>query len=183
MAGFQRQGITVAERQSVTARPAPRACPGVGPARRQGIQPVVIAGTAYSEMIAWFVLGEDDPRWQARRCLYAYLTPDGHEVLYVGLAWGCSVRARWVRSGKDGFWTDLEEFRGIRRHRTLVGKILPGRGRRLRRNLAANLEAVLIAAAQPWGNIQKPRITAKRALCIRNRGPWPGPSHIHTPAA
>lgn len=73
--------------------------------------------------IKWRGLEGDDPGWSNRRCLYAYLAPTKKEILYIGKAWGTTVKARWSRNGKEKFWEDLEKQRKIRQHIPLIGEI------------------------------------------------------------
>jgi len=44
------------------------------------------------------------------------------EILYIGKSWGVTVRGRWNRTAKEGFWDDLETERGIHEHRVLFGE-------------------------------------------------------------
>ncbi|TAK42932.1 MAG: hypothetical protein EPO27_15935 [Betaproteobacteria bacterium] len=105
-----------------------------------------------------------DDGWRQIRCLYAYLAPRTREILYIGKAWGATVRERWRRTGKYAFWDDLEKERGIRAHYTLLGDIALPANERLTRELVADIESLLIQRVQPWGNIQ----------CRSSRIPRPG---------
>ncbi len=53
--------------------------------------------------VHWSSIQDDDPLWDATRCVYAYLGPE-KESLYIGKADGRTVRERWTRSAKSEFW-------------------------------------------------------------------------------
>jgi len=95
-----------------------------------------------------------DARWNSCRVLYAYIAPDHREVLYIGKAYGCSVRERWRRSGKSAFWDDLEREREIKGHAVIVGDISETSFGRITEEIITDVEALLINRLQPWGNIQ-----------------------------
>lgn len=128
-------------------------------------------------IIEWSRLHDDHDGWDAMGCLYAYQAPRGKELLYIGKAWGVSVRGRWQYAAKSGFWDDLETQRNIRKHIPLVGELwLPERNR-LTSKLLADVESLLIHQVQPWGNIQC--INSRRSrpgLEVRCRGEWPLPN-------
>lgn len=104
--------------------------------------------------VRWQSLSEQHPGWDALGCLYAYLTPDMREILYIGKAWGVTVRRRWNRTAKENFWKDLEKQRGIRKHCPLLGEVKLNYAGRLSSALLKDVESLLIIAEQPWGNIQ-----------------------------
>lgn len=115
---------------------------------------------------------DDDPRWRYTRGLYAYLSPRGREVLYVGKANGCSVKRRWLE--KDAFWRDLECDRRLQSHRVIVADVSISEGCRLTRELLADVETLLICVVKPWGNIQCRSTRIQRAdLIVRCHGSWP----------
>ncbi len=126
--------------------------------------------------IKWRYIGSDnDPMWDWSRVLYAYLDPDGKEILYIGKAVGTTLRGRWNRSAKAGFWDDLEEKRGLESHRVIVGAFILGPGRRLSAQLIADVESLLIMRLQPWGNIQSTRTRISRpGMQVVSKGPWFG---------
>jgi len=67
--------------------------------------------------VQWNVLqGPQDPRWQDNCGLYAYLTTDQQEILYIGKVDGCTVRQRWNAPDKKVFWNALEKERNIFQH-------------------------------------------------------------------
>ena len=124
--------------------------------------------------VRWHNLSSDDEAWRQRRCLYAYLAPRTSEVLYIGKAWGVSVRGRWNRAAKSEFWDDLEKARGFRMHRTIVGEVILSPGKRLTHELLCDIESLLIYKIQPWGNIQSRRSRISRpTLSVACRGSWP----------
>ena len=115
-----------------------------------------------------------DSAWGLTRCLYSYIAPPGNEVVYIGKAWGVTVRGRWTRSAKEGFWSDLERQRGIHQHAVIVGELsLPVRSR-LSHELLCDVESLLINRVQPWGNIQCVGTRMSRPqIAVRCRGKWP----------
>lgn len=131
--------------------------------------------------VLWRYLKPRDDGWRRLRCLYAYLVPRTREVLYIGKAWGVSVRARWRRSGKDAFWDDLERERRILKHVAVIGEILLPRSKRLSHELLCDIESLLIQQVQPWGNIQS-RIsrTARPGFVVVCRGAWPVRKKVYT---
>jgi hypothetical protein len=104
--------------------------------------------------VHWRDLSEGDESRDQLRCLYAYVGPRGREILYIGKAWGRTVRQRWERDAKSDFWNDLERERGIFRHGVMVGTIALYPSDRLSHRLLADIESLLIMGLQPWGNIQ-----------------------------
>jgi hypothetical protein len=129
--------------------------------------------------ISWKALEHPkDPAWKFNCALYAIQHPTRRELLYLGKADGCTVRARFLARDKLEFWRALERLRGIYAHRMLVG--LFSTKERLTRELVADIESVLIFGLQPWGNIaaRKTRIS-RPGLVVRNRGcEWPSARKI-----
>jgi hypothetical protein len=124
--------------------------------------------------IHWRPLLGRDEGWGAMQCLYSYLAPRTAEVLYIGKSWGVTVRGRWARSAKEGFWDDLETERGITKHVPLLGEIALFDGMRLSHQLLSDVESLLIREVQPWGNIQSKRSRISRpGLIVCCRGAWP----------
>jgi hypothetical protein len=121
------------------------------------------------------IRGESDLAWDWTRVLYAYLDHLAKEILYIGKADGITVRQRWTRSSKVAFWDALERERGIKKHVVLVGDVAIESGRRLSRELLADVESLLIKRVQPWGNImnRESRISRPglRVVCV---GGWSG---------
>lgn len=130
--------------------------------------------------VTWHQLNDEHPAWSARRCLYAYIAPKTREILYIGKAWGVTVRGRWCRAAKERFWDDLERERGIYKHGALFGDVQLGYPGRLSSKLLADIESLLIFAEQPWGNIQSKnsRIT-RPGLSVECKGAWLGCSKIY----
>lgn len=125
--------------------------------------------------IAWrnLRLG-DDPYWASQRCLYAYVAPDCQEILYIGKAWGCTVRERWNRAAKESFWDGLERERRIFHHMTLQGDLQLNYSGRLSSQLLLDVETLLINAVQPWGNKQAKTNRIRRPrMNVRCTGAWP----------
>lgn len=115
-----------------------------------------------------------DPQWKKTRCLYAYLAPDKREILYIGKADGKTLRQRWTRCAKEGFWDDLERKRGIRSHGVIEGDIELEEGSRISCELLADIESLLIARVRPWGNIQSRESRISRpGLRVKCERAWP----------
>lgn len=130
--------------------------------------------------VQWHALSAEHFGWNALRCLYAYLAPDKREILYIGKAWGVTVRGRWNRTAKEAFWKDLEKQRGIRKHCPLVGEVQLNYSGRLSSALLADVESLLIVAEQPWGNIQsKNSRTVRPGLAVECVGQWPGRARVY----
>lgn len=125
--------------------------------------------------IRWDYLKDDDSRWQSNRCLYAYIGPS-EEILYIGKSWGTTVRSRWLAMDKQKLWIDLEKQRKISKHIPLVGEIYLLEGRRLTKQLLADIESLLINVEKPWGNIQavKNRNYYRSGMSIKCSESWPG---------
>ncbi len=90
------------------------------------------------------------------------------------------MRGRWTRTAKANFWADLEAQRRIHEHRALFGEVQVNYGGNLTSKLLADIESLLIAAEQPWGNIQSinTRI-ARPGLAVKCVGSWPGRARIY----
>ncbi len=131
-------------------------------------------------IVLWRFLPLADPDWESVRCLYAYLAPDGKEILYIGKSWSVTVKGRWNRDAKYGFWDDLEKKRKIKRHGVLLGEVSLTYNGRLTTKLLADTESLLITAEQPWGNIQsKQSRIARPGLTIECSGKWPGQAKFY----
>ena len=109
-----------------------------------------------SVKVKWRLVADADPAWRWTRVLYAYLHPSEPELLYIGKADGqkSDLLTRWRADDKRGFWEDLEAERQVFEHRVLVGVVHLEPGRRLSRQLLADIESLLISRTEPWGNIQ-----------------------------
>jgi hypothetical protein len=123
--------------------------------------------------VHWYDPGLHPELWSLSRGLYLYGHPDEEEILYIGKVDGTTVRRRWNRSAKEGFWNTLESNRKIYEHNILIGVIELEAGKRLTGELICDVESLLIIRIKPWGNIQcqNSRITRPglRVLC---KGDW-----------
>lgn len=138
-----------------------------GSIKRKGIKPDVT--------IQWRLLQPADEGWARLRCLYAYITTNKKEILYIGKAWGVTVKGRWNRAGKEHFWNDLEKKREIYKHLVLIGDVTLSTDSRLTSQLLADIESLLIMDEQPWGNIQSKHSRIPRpGLIVNCSGQWPG---------
>lgn len=128
----------------------------------------------YDAVVYWSPLKLDDERWDDKHCLYAYLAPRTNEVLYIGKAWGVSLRGRWRRYAKEQFWNDLERHRRIRSHCALHGEIVLPPQKILSNKLLADIESLLICGVKPWGNIQSCHSRRGRSdYVVVCHGTWP----------
>jgi hypothetical protein len=120
-----------------------------------------------------------DELWRLRRVLYAYTTPDLHEVLYVGKALTTTVAQRWDAADKSFLWRDLESDRGVFGHQVIVGVPLLPEHFRFSGELLADIESLLICRVEPWGNIQcrNSRI-CRPGLTVQCIGEWPHPKRL-----
>jgi hypothetical protein len=121
---------------------------------------------------------DSDPRlWNVSRGLYAYLNlnkDEENEILYIGKVDGTTIRQRWCRSGKKGFWDALENERQIYTHSIIVGLFELPAGQRLSRELVTDVESLLINRLCPWGNIQCRNSRISRpGLKVYCKGDWP----------
>jgi len=124
--------------------------------------------------VRWSIAAEDSDLWDYLRALYAYFTVDDSEILYIGKAGRQTVRERWNRSAKEGFWDALETERNIKEHVVRVGEIWLDEGRKLTRELLSDVETLLIKRLRPWGNIQSRLSRIPRpGLRVRCEGDWP----------
>ena len=134
--------------------------------------------------VNWQRVDHDDESglWNVSRGLYAYLNLDageGEEILYIGKVDGTTVRRRWNRSGKQGFWDSLERERGIHSHGVIVGLIGLPAGRRLSGELVGDVESLLINRLCPWGNIQcRVSRISRPGLTVKCVGDWPAERQI-----
>jgi hypothetical protein len=119
------------------------------------------------------ISGPKDEMWGWCKVLYGYLSSNGKELLYIGKAYGCSVRERW--HGKERFWEDYEkEFRHTE-HIPIVGDLSLPPGRNLTNELLSDVESLLIQDIMPWGNIQsRATRTSRPGMRVICRGGWRG---------
>lgn len=131
--------------------------------------------------INWHFINEGKTDlWQLTRCLYCYIGPED-ELLYFGKVAGqySSVRRRWTRSGKSGFWDFIESELGIFEHSTAVGLLELPIGNRYSTRLLADIETLLIYHRKPPGNVDctKSRIS-RPSMSVRCKGDWPYPKRL-----
>jgi hypothetical protein len=111
--------------------------------------------------------------WNADSCLYAYLAPYGSEILYLGIAWAHTVRQRWNRSAKLDLWEWIER-QGFATHELIVGNFSVRPENRLSKQLALDVESLLIRGVQPAGNIQcKQSRISRPGMRVTCEGYWP----------
>jgi hypothetical protein len=120
------------------------------------------------------ITGPRDVAWRWSGVLYAYLRPDHEELLYIGLAYGRTVRERWAYTAKSRTWNCIAKG-GTDRHICLVGELALDDGRRLTRQLLNDVETLLIKGAQPKCNVMAKGYRIERpGLCVRCLGGWKG---------
>lgn len=124
--------------------------------------------------IEWKDVMTDENLWRINRGLYAYLAPDGQEILYIGKVDGTTVRQRWQRSAKPAFWGYIENDLGVNEHIVLVGLITLEKGRHLTSQLIADIESLLIYKLGITGNIQSRKSRISRpGMIVTCSGSWP----------
>lgn len=123
--------------------------------------------------VHWHDPDEHPDLWKLCHGFYLYGHPEEDEILYIGKVDGTTVRQRWSRGAKRGFWNALETDRNLYEHTLMVGIIEPEAGKRLSREIIYDVESLLINRIQPWGNIQccNTHITRTR-LKVRCKGDW-----------
>ena len=129
--------------------------------------------------VKWTAIQNDeDPRWQDNCGLYAYLTTNWDEVLYIGKVDGCTVRQRFSAPDKRSLFVELSKKRNINRVSVIVGDIIlkaDGDYRpRLTSQKIADVESLLINRVKPWGNIacMGSRIS-RPGMLVTCSGEWP----------
>jgi len=126
--------------------------------------------TGFVVNVEWVEI--EDHLWNCYKCLYAYYA--SHEILYIGKAYDCSIRERWRRSGKRNFWDALEKERGVYSHYAIAGFLKLPYGKKISKELVNDIESLLIAKIQPWGNIQSTRSRISRpGMKVVCSGDWP----------
>ena len=114
----------------------------------------------------------DGSGWDQLRCVYAYHGRNDR-LLYIGKAWGKTVKERWRRAAKPHFWDDLERELGIFEHAVSVGTLALYPGTRLTHQLLCDVESLLIHRLRPWGNVQSIESRIERpGLIVHCRGDW-----------
>src|SRR5712692_5572608 len=127
-------------------------------------------------VIEWTALyRRHNARWDADRCLYAYLHPTRNQLLYVGKADYCTLLQRMRGDHKEQLFFDLSQRFRYRVHvgpRVLHGAIQILNGQRFSSALLHDLETLLIKRFDPWGNIQRAR-SWRPGLQLDCVGDWP----------
>ncbi len=124
--------------------------------------------------VKWYTLGSRSRGWRWTRCLYAYLHPDDNKILYIGKADGPTVRKRFNAPDKDDLFDFLKDEMGITSVVVIAGWIELEAGRRLSRELLADIESLLIRRLRPVGNVQSTRSRVSRSgLTVLCLGAWP----------
>ena len=120
-------------------------------------------------------MDDDDPGWQYISCLYAYLSPDENQILYVGKSWGKTVKERWNSKDKVPLWTYIEKELGFKEHVLLIGEIYMNEDNELTKELLTDIESLIINIEKPLGNIMciDTRIS-RPGLVVKCDGLWPG---------
>ena len=123
--------------------------------------------------VTWRVLADDDDDWQLMRVLYAYFLKRPFELIYVGKAWGTTVRSRLTASDKSSFWRAYNRTYGERIPDVMVGEVLLESGSRFTKELLADIESLIIQREKPWGNIQSTRTRISRpGMRVMCTGAW-----------
>lgn len=123
--------------------------------------------------VHWYDPDEHPDLWKLCRGLYLYGHPEEDEILYIGKVDGTTVRRRWNRGAKRGFWEALEADRNLHEHTLLAGVIELEAGNHLSRAMICDIESLLINRIQPWGNIQCRNTRIMRAgLSVLCEGEW-----------
>ncbi len=136
----------------------------------------------FSIEIKWrqIEIDRNDEYWNRSRCLYAYLHPEGEEILYIGKADGATVKERWSANDKDVLWNYLNK-NGVKEHIPIIGIIYLPKQTRFSSELLKDIEGLLIYREQPAGNInnKKTRGISRPGMIIKCSGNiWPGEKGI-----
>lgn len=112
-----------------------------------------------------------DPRWKHNLALYAYCSPDGSEIYYIGKCDGTTVRGRWRYSAKHEVWDCITTHSP--RHRLIVAEFETEQ--RMTRELVADIESLLIYHVDPPCNVQNTSSRGRysRHMRIQCLGVWP----------
>lgn len=121
------------------------------------------------------LIGLEDEGWNMSRCLYAYTTVNSNEILYIGKADRASISERWKDKDKQKLFADLEKQRQIYQHIVLFGNMELELGEKFSWQFLSDIESLLIAFEQPWGNIQCKNTRISRSnLEVKCVGNWIG---------
>lgn len=122
-----------------------------------------------------YISGNEDEKWDWCRVLYMYLAPKEGEPIYIGQAYECSVRERFLTAGKAALWGYMKKLK-VMRHAIAVGNIIIPRGQNISKELVNDIESLLIYHTLPCGNIMsKDTRISRPGMKIRCGGDWPLP--------
>lgn len=127
--------------------------------------------------IDWLEEDEDEDLLDWCWCLYAYVDPETGEILYIGKAGRCSVYERMCGRHKEDVFADIEDEYGLTADdlHVIVGEVILPPGMRLSGALLHDLESLLIAHCQPFGNTVNTRSRgySRPGMRVRCMGAWP----------
>jgi hypothetical protein len=117
---------------------------------------------------------DDDPRWDDKLCLYAYLHASRNWLLYVGKADYATVWQRYRARDKDALFNDIRRRYGTDDVRVLHGNLrFPDGGRRTSQ-LLSDVESLFIKRLDTFGNIQSQKTRISRpGMRVQFDGFWP----------
>lgn len=128
-------------------------------------------------VIEWTVLQDGDRRWDANRCLYAYLDDQTGRLLYIGKAYSASVVRRLEGSHKDSLFRRVRMKLGVSpewKPVVLHGHLTTEPGRRVTKPVFRDVESLLIMRLSPRFNINCKGSRIERAgLLVECEGAWP----------
>ena len=130
--------------------------------------------------IRWHAHTRNDPRWDHRNALYAYLSQDGSNLLHIGMAGRETLKERFDCESKEGFveWATSEGFANIR---VLIGQIETD-APRFTLQMLQDVESLLIFRLKPLGNVRNTlsRNITRPGLRVRCLGDaWPTRRNFH----
>ena len=126
--------------------------------------------------VEWTHLARNHDLWRASYCLYAYLHPEDHRILYLGKADYQTVRERLYGTHKDKVFDCILQRFGVESERVEViqGEVFLDEGLRRSSALVADLESLLIKRLQPPCNRMSKRSRISRpGLTVDCSGDWP----------
>src|SRR4051794_2577481 len=113
-------------------------------------------------IVEWTRLTLDDPRWDCRGCLYAYVDFRSGKLLYVGKADSSSVYQRTRGRHKRDIFRFLDQEYGGGEPGVIQGELGLDAGRRFSSQLLGDVESLLIYRLKPPANISG---TQTRSFC------------------
>lgn len=114
--------------------------------------------------------------WRSSGCLYAYLHPRTGEILFIGKAGNSTVKQSFEAPDQCDLF---EYFQAILRLDSkdlsvIVGEVILEDGRRLTKELLADIQKVLSKRVKPPGNIQDNNNEVSRpGMVVSCTGEWP----------